>query len=156
MVLVISPARATASKSQLTDQYKSTSGPPTPSDPSLRNAWTIEAITPAAAGVGIPTKYFDPPGAIPLTLNRAKRQAQAIKNARQQSQPRRPTQGTWLATLRTPHAYAKIAGATPKLTTSASESNCTPNSVLVPVMRAMRPSSESKTMAMPMAFAAWL
>src|ERR1700757_4792469 len=104
MVLVIRPARATASTSQHTDHFKSSSGPPIPSGPSRRNAWTIEAITPAAAGVGIPTKYFEPPGAIPLTLNRASRQAQAIKNARQQSQPRRPIHGTWLATLRTPQA----------------------------------------------------
>lgn len=35
----------------------------------------MAATTPAAAGVGIPTKYFEPPGAIPCTLNRARRHA---------------------------------------------------------------------------------
>ena len=28
------------------------------------NPWTKAAITPAAAGVGMPTKIFEPPGAI--------------------------------------------------------------------------------------------
>ncbi len=43
---------------------------------------------PAAAGVGIPTKYFDPPGAMPCTLNRASRQAQHTTKARQNHQPK--------------------------------------------------------------------
>jgi len=37
---------------------------------------------------------------------------------------------------------------------SASESSCTPNLLVVPVRRAMRPSSPSRTMAMPMPLAA--
>ena len=50
----------------------------------------IDAITAAAAGVGMPTKYFELPGAIPCTLNRASRHAQQTKNARQQTQPNSP------------------------------------------------------------------
>ena len=46
------------------------------------------------------------------------------------------------------------AGAMPKLTRSASESYCTPKSVLVPVMRATRPSMPSITAAMNTATAA--
>jgi hypothetical protein len=42
----------------------------------------------------------------------------------------------------------------PNDTTSASESNSTPNALDVPVMRATRPSSMSRTMAMPMNIAA--
>ena len=38
----------------------------------------------------------------------------------------------------------------PKEMTSASESNCRPNSLSVPVIRAIRPSSMSSTIAMPM------
>ena len=43
-----------------------------------------------------------------------------------------------------------MAGATPNEIASASESSCTPNSLDVPVSLAMRPSSMSSTMAMPM------
>ena len=43
-----------------------------------------------------------------------------------------------------------MAGATPNEMTSASESNSMPNALVVPVMRAMRPSSMSSTMAKPM------
>ncbi len=42
----------------------------------------------------------------------------------------------------------------PNEITSASESNSTPNSLVVPVIRAMRPSSMSRTMAKPMKGAA--
>jgi hypothetical protein len=38
----------------------------------------------------------------------------------------------------------------PNEITSASESSCTPNSLEVPVIRAIRPSSMSMTIAMPM------
>ena len=48
-----------------------------------------------------------------------------------------------------PHENVRIAGATPNETMSASESNCRPNSLVVPVIRAMRPSSVSSTIAMP-------
>ena len=47
-----------------------------------------------------------------------------------------------------------MAGATPNDTTSASESNSSPNALVVPVIRAMRPSSMSSTIAMPMKSAA--
>ena len=43
-----------------------------------------------------------------------------------------------------------MAGAIPNDTTSASESNCRPKSLAVPVSLAMRPSSMSRTMAKPM------
>ena len=43
-----------------------------------------------------------------------------------------------------------MAGATPNEMMSASESNSTPNGLVVPVMRAMRPSSMSSTIAKPM------
>ena len=46
------------------------------------------------------------------------------------------------------------AGATPKETTSASESNSTPNCVVVLVRRATLPSSMSMTIATKMATAA--
>ena len=45
----------------------------------------------------------------------------------------------------TPHVNAKIDGAIPKLTMSARESNCLPNSVLVPVARATKPSHANRT-----------
>jgi hypothetical protein len=49
---------------------------------------------------------------------------------------------------------ASTAGATPKLITSASESSSRPNSLVVFVSRAMRPSSPSQKIAMPIIFAA--
>jgi hypothetical protein len=48
----------------------------------------------------------------------------------------------------------RIAGATPNETTSASESNSSPKALVVPVIRAMRPSSMSSTNAKPMNSAA--
>ena len=81
-MLVISAPSPAASKNQATDHRQSCSGSLKP--------WTRAAITPAAAGVGIPTKYFELPGAMPCTLNRASLQAQQIKNARQQTQPNSP------------------------------------------------------------------
>ena len=114
---------------------------------------------PAAAGVGIPTKYRNPPtGAMPCTLNRASRQAQQMTNARLTTQA---ICEIWRASGMsaankdcTPQVNARIEGAIPKLTISASESNCLPNSVLVPVARATKPSNASNTMAKPMARAA--
>ena len=43
-----------------------------------------------------------------------------------------------------------MAGARPNEITSASESNSRPNSLVVPVIRAIRPSSMSSTIAIPM------
>ncbi len=48
-----------------------------------------------------------------------------------------------------------IAGATPKEITSASESNSTPNWLVLPVIRATRPSSISTMTASPMSGAAF-
>ena len=59
------------------------------------------------------------------------------------AQPTRPSSES-------PHANASTAGARPNEITSASESNSTPNALVVFVRRAMRPSSMSSTMAMPM------
>jgi hypothetical protein len=47
-----------------------------------------------------------------------------------------------------------MAGATPNEITSASESNSTPKALVVPVIRAIRPSSMSSTKANPMNSAA--
>ena len=46
------------------------------------------------------------------------------------------------------------AGAMPNDTTSASESNSFPNALVLPVSRAIRPSSMSRTTAIPMKGAA--
>jgi len=50
--------------------------------------------------------------------------------------------------------YNNAVGAIPNVSTSASESNCTPISVAVLVMRATRPSSVSKRIASHIAIAA--
>ncbi len=101
---------------------------------------------PAAAGLGMPMKYRL--SVLPAwTLNRASRNAAAATNRNAAVQPSRPSE------LR-PQPKARIAGAMPNDTMSAIESNCTPNSVAVPVIRAMRPSSMSSTTAMPMSGAA--
>ena len=76
-------------------------------------------------------------------LKRASRSAAAVTNRNPTAQPSRPSGSR-------PHWNASIAGAMPNEMMSASESSCTPNSLVVPVMRAMRPSSMSSTMATPM------
>jgi len=48
-----------------------------------------------------------------------------------------------------PHWKTSNAGATPNDTTSASESNSTPNALVLPVRRAIRPSSMSRMTAKP-------
>ena len=58
--------------------------------------------------------------------------------------------------MRKPQNQASTAGAMPKVTTSASESSSLPNSLLVLVMRAMRPSSPSRKTETPITFAAGL
>src|SRR5437660_9887943 len=63
MVLVISAAKASVIQIHTMDHLSSCSG--------AGKAWTVAAITPAAAGVGIPMKYFEPPGAMPCTLKRS-------------------------------------------------------------------------------------
>src|SRR5580765_6130159 len=107
---------------------------------------TTAAITPAPAGIGIPTKYFLPgrPGfegcGLLEILKRARRLAPAIRNRKLAIAPnctslvdRSPR---LVGNCRNPHVQASRAGATPKVTTSASESSSRPKSLLVPVMRA--------------------
>src|ERR1700704_6067420 len=107
MVLVMSAPRTAARKRQAIAQRSSWIG--------VLNPWTKAAITPAAAGVGRPTKFFEPPGAMPCTLKRARRQAQQIRKARQQIQPNwlicSTERVSWPGRLRTPQAYAIRAGA---------------------------------------------
>ena len=80
-------------------------------------------------------------------LKRASRIAAADTNTKVAAQP------AWSKPFR-PHAKHRTAGAIPNDTTSAIESNSTPNALDVPVMRATRPSSMSRTMAKPMNIAA--
>src|SRR5665213_1110539 len=146
----LNAASSTTSASQAVDHRQSSSG--------TFQACTVAAIIPAAAGQGMPTKYLSPPGAIPWTLKRARRHAQQTTNARLTSHASCDMRCPWGRPVSTntcvPHANARIAGAIPKLTTSASESNCFPNSVFVCVARAMKPSKASNKMAKPMARAA--
>ncbi len=82
-------------------------------------------------------------------LKRASRTAAAATNRKPAAHPMRPSGCS-------PHANDSTAGATPNDTTSASESNSRPKALVVPVIRAMRPSSMSSTMATPMnAAAVW-
>ena len=97
---------------------------------------------PAAAGLGMPTKYRLSAEAAWM-LKRASRSAAAVTKRNAAAHPRRPS------VLR-PHANVSTAGAIPNEMMSAIESNCTPNSLAVPVRRAMRPSSMSRMTAMPM------
>ena len=76
-------------------------------------------------------------------LKRASRMAAAVTNRNPAAQPSRPSGCS-------PHENDRMAGAIPNDTTSASESNCRPKSLAVPVSLAMRPSSMSRTMAKPM------
>src|SRR4029077_12182633 len=93
--------------------------------------WTTAAMTPAPAGMGIPTKYFFPgrPGfdgcGFDVMLKRARRLAPAIRNKKLAMAPncaslaKRPP-ALAAGNGRTPHTQASIAGATPKVMTSAS------------------------------------
>ncbi len=76
-------------------------------------------------------------------LNRASRIAAAATNMKPAAQPRRPSACR-------PHENDRMAGAMPNEMMSAIESNSTPNSLAVLVMRAIRPSSMSSTTAKPM------
>src|SRR5437588_11786489 len=110
---------------------------------------TTAAITPAPAGIGMPTKYFLPgrPGfdgcGLAVMLKRARRLVPAIRNRKLAMAPNCPsllnnwgdrTAGNW----RKPQLQANIAGATPKVMTSASESSSLPKPLLVFVIRAIR------------------
>jgi len=63
-----------------------------------------------------------------------------MKPAAHPTRPRSPS----------PQANVSTAGAIPNEITSASESSSTPNALVVPVSRAIRPSSESSRNANPM------
>ena len=76
-------------------------------------------------------------------LNRASRMAAPVTNINPAAHPSRPS-------VDRPHENDRIAGATPNEMTSAIESSWTPKSLAVPVMRAIRPSSMSSTIAKPM------
>src|SRR5438477_6520916 len=84
--------------------------------------WTTAAITPAAAGIGMPTKYFFPgrPGfegcGLLVILNRARRLAPATRNRKLAVEPR------WVSLVTisgeksaeicwNPHPHASSAGA---------------------------------------------
>src|SRR5205085_5005399 len=82
MVLVISAARNSVAQIQAIDHHLSCNG--------AGNAWTVAAMTPAAAGVGMPMKYFELPGAMPWMLKRASRQAQQTTKAKQNHHPKCP------------------------------------------------------------------
>src|SRR5712692_8828555 len=103
---------------------------------------TTAAMTPAPAGIGMPTKYFLPgrPGfdgcGLVVMLKRARRLAPAI---RKRKLAMAPNCTSLLSTSvdgktdswRNPHIQASIAGATPKVITSAKESSSRPKSLLV-------------------------
>ena len=80
-------------------------------------------------------------------MKRASRIAAAVRNRNPASHPSRPS--GW-----SPHENERIAGAMPNEITSASESNSTPKSLAEPVIRAMRPSRMSSTIANPIKGAA--
>ena len=80
-------------------------------------------------------------------LKRASRMAAAVTYRKAAAQPSRPSDSR-------PQLNIRTAGATPNETTSASESNSTPKSLVAPVTRAMRPSSVSRIIAMPTSGAA--
>src|SRR5437868_14486389 len=88
--------------------------------------WTTAAITPAPAGIGMPTKYFFPgrPGfdgcGLAVMLKRASRLVPAMRNRKLAMAPNCPsllnswganTAGNW----RKPQLHANMAGATPKV-----------------------------------------
>src|SRR5947207_4193691 len=112
----------------------------------------------------MPTKYFLPgrPGfegcGFLVMLKRANRLAPAIRKRKLATAPSCSNfvriSPRSCGNCRNPHIQASMAGATPKVITSASESNSRPKSLLVCVMRAMRPSRPSNSTANPIALAA--
>src|SRR3712207_2988484 len=114
------------------------------------NAKTEASTTPAAPGLGMPVKYrLSAVGSI-VVLNRASRiAAQATHSPHTTqpigSQPSRPSENS---------VKAISAGAMPKDTRSARESNCRPKGVTAPTSRATAPSVMSKTIEKPISTAA--
>ena len=80
---------------------------------------------PAAIGMGKPRKYFPPPALLMAArqLNRARRKAPQITYSEAMNQP---TSGWFTNTGFSTMRCTRNAGATPKLTMSASESNSRP------------------------------
>ena len=108
-------AHATSSASQMTDHHQMASGSPWAK-------WTMAATTPAAAGMGIPTKYFLPgrPGfegwGFTWMLKRARRLAPAIMNMKVAMAPNctrrtRSSPSESVGSRRNPHIQASTAGA---------------------------------------------
>ena len=128
-------------------------------------AYTTAATMAAPAGIGKPTKYLrlGRPGFLGTgffcTLKRARRADPHNRNRNATKWPAlricsrnpAPIAGS---TDCTPQANARTAGAMPKLITSARESISRPKSLVVLVMRAMRPSRPSSNTATPMVAAA--
>ena len=104
-------------------------------------------MTAAAGGLGIPTKYRLSVTVDDWMLKRARRSAVAATKTNPVAQPRRRSGHK-------PQVNARIAGARPKETTSASESSSTPNAVDERVSRATNPSNASSTIATPISIAA--
>src|SRR5581483_12338589 len=88
--------------------------------------WTVAAITPAPAGMGIPTKYFRPgrPGlegcGLFWMLKRARRLAPAMRKAKLATAPNCTTRESASVPaseprVRNPHIQARSEGATPKV-----------------------------------------
>ena len=98
----------------------------------------------------MPTKYRLSVDAVVValwTLNRASRIAAAVTKRKPAAHPSR-------CSGQSPQVNARIAGARPNDTTSASESSSTPKADEELVSRAKNPSSVSRIIAMPMNSAA--
>ena len=92
-------------------------------------------------------------------LKRAKRLAPQMRNRKHTTIPSwiilcRSPMFVMSGSMRNPHVYARMLGATPNVITSASESSSLPKSLAVFVIRAMRPSIESNGIANMIAIAA--
>ena len=114
------------------------------------NANTEASTTPAAPGLGRPVKYRLSAVGSMVVLKRASRIAAQATQRKQTTQPSgshssRPSENS---------VKASSAGARPKDTRSASESNCSPNGVTAPTRRATAPSTMSKSTDSPISTAA--
>src|SRR4051812_14400320 len=110
------------------------------------NANTEARTTPAAPGLGMPMKYRLSAVGSMVVLNRASRIAAQATHRKQAIQPN----GSKASRPRENNVNAVTAGASPKETRSASESNCRPNGVTAPTSRATAPSVMSKSTDRPM------
>src|ERR1700691_2225041 len=118
-VLTIRYAAATIKSNQVMAGQVAVTGEP-------EEKWTTAAITPAPAGIGMPTKYFltGRPGlegcGLEVMLKRGRRLAPAIRKRKLAMAPsctRRPNISGGMAgdISRNPHINASMAGATPKV-----------------------------------------